>query len=112
MPSRPTWALRLLIAALIACSLLSMPTSAKADAAIPATTTAARSWCGPGFETLPGDVCYIDGRTKAPRRTLVIWLHGVIAKNTNWSWNHERMLQRVAKASGIEMLFPRAPETE
>jgi predicted esterase len=37
----------------------------------------------------------------------VIWLHGVIAKNTNWSWNHQHMLKRVAKQHGIEILFPR-----
>jgi predicted esterase len=68
----------------------------------------AAAWCGADAETLPGDVCYVDGRAKgAARRTLVIWLHGVIAKNTTWSWDHQRMLRRVAKQHGIELLFPR-----
>lgn len=66
-------------------------------------------WCGEGFESLPSDVCYIDGRTNGARRTLVIWLHGVIGKDTNWSWNHQRMLQRLAKGHNIEILFPKAP---
>jgi predicted esterase len=69
---------------------------------------AAPAWCGEGTEALPSDVCYIDGR-KAPeaRRTLVIWLHGVIAKDSDWSHNHEKMLSRMAKGTGIEMLFPK-----
>jgi predicted esterase len=86
-----------------------LPGSAEADTAAPATT-AAPSWCFSGVETLPNDVCYLDGRTKAPRRTLVIWLHGVVARNTTMSWNHERMLLRVAKATGVEMLFPKGVE--
>lgn len=65
------------------------------------------AWCGDGFEALPSDVCYIDGRGASGRRTLVIWLHGVIAKDSNWSHNHEKMLSRVAKETGIEMLFPK-----
>jgi len=121
MASRPTSAtsaLRLVFGALVTASLFSFSTSAKADAADAAPTkkaTAAPAWCGPSSEALPGilpgSVCYIDGRKKGPRRTLVIWLHGVIAKSTDWSWNHQRMLQRVAKASGVEMIFPRAPAT-
>ena len=53
------------------------------------------------------DVCYIDGRGKGQRKTLVIWLHGVIAKGTNWSHNHQHMLARVAKYTNVEMLFPK-----
>ncbi|MBX3204453.1 MAG: hypothetical protein KF764_05260 [Labilithrix sp.] len=70
-------------------------------------------WCAPEVEALPGDVCYLDGdSTGQPRRTLVIFLHGAIAKNTNWSQNHERMLLRLAKATGIEVLFPQSPLTQ
>jgi predicted esterase len=73
--------------------------------------TAPSPWCGEGVETVHGDTCYLDGRggTEAgvARRTLVIWLHGVIGKNTNWSHDHEKMLLRMAKAAGIEVLFPK-----
>jgi predicted esterase len=68
-------------------------------------------WCGSGVETIYGDTCYLDGRNESEagvdRRTLVIWLHGVIGKNTNWSHDHEKMLSRMAKASRIEVLFPK-----
>lgn len=85
----------------------------------PATADAAPSkkapaaWCGDGFEALPGDVCHIDGRAKnqaGGKRTLVIWLHGLIGTKTDWSQKHQKMLQRVAKASNVEVLFPKAPE--
>src|SRR3954462_15704618 len=96
---------RLAVGMLVACVLLAVaPPEAKADTVRAKTTPA---WCGDGFEALPSDVCYIDGRGTTGRRTLVIWLHGVIAKDTNWSHNHEKMLSRVAKATGVEMLFPK-----
>ncbi|MBX3226513.1 MAG: hypothetical protein KIT84_32370 [Labilithrix sp.] len=92
---------------LVACVLVAVaPRTAKAEA-VRAKAPAAHAWCGEGTEALPSDVCYIDGRGTSGRRTLVIWLHGVIAKDTNWSHNHEKMLARVAKATGIEMLFPK-----
>jgi predicted esterase len=87
-------------------TLLAIPTMARAGGPGGAPDTSS-AWCGAESEALPGDVCYVDGRTKQARRTLVIWLHGVIATNTTWSWNHQRMLRRVAKQHGIELLFPR-----
>ena len=98
MPSRRTFGLSVLLAAFVAFAVVLFPTSAGA---------AEQSWCGADSEALPGDVCYIDGRGQGARRTLVIWLHGVIAKNTTWSWNHQKMLKRVAKQHGVEMLFPK-----
>jgi predicted esterase len=69
----------------------------------------APAWCGPGFDALPGDVCHIDGRKSkdSARRTLVIWLHGVIALNTDWSQQHQKMLARVAKYNEVEVIFPK-----
>jgi predicted esterase len=60
------------------------------------------------------DICYLDGtagRADAGRRTLVIFLHGAIARNTTWSWNHERGLLRLARGANVEVLFPRSPES-
>ena len=93
--------LRVLVGVVVAC-VFSVLSAREAAAASPAP-----AWCGEGTEALPSDVCYIDGRGAAGRRTLVIWLHGVIAKDSNWSQNHEKMLGRMAKATGIEMLFPK-----
>ena len=103
MRGRPAF-LRVLLAALVAAVVATLPAVAYAED----KSSQAASWCGADSESLPGDVCYVDGRAKGgARRTLVIWLHGVIAKNTTWSWDHQRMLRRVAKQHGIELLFPR-----
>jgi predicted esterase len=91
-------------------ALALVPAPSKAS---PSKASGPSPWCAPEVETLPGDVCYLDGRSKAQaRRTLVIFLHGAIAKNTNWSQNHERMLLRLAKGTGVEILFPKSPLTE
>lgn len=80
------------------------------------TLTRDYAWCADEVESLGQDTCYIDGR-KGPgaakangKRALVIFLHGVIGKHTDWSWTQERALLRQAKASGFEAIFPRAPD--
>jgi predicted esterase len=102
-------ALPLLLLA-IACALGASPAGA-------APRTAKRSpkdadpvsWCAPEVESLGDGVCHIDGGQPEGRRTLVIFLHGAIAKNVKWQWTQERALLRQAKASKFEALFPRAP---
>lgn len=90
-----------------------MGVPATAEAAAPAKAKEPAAWCGQGFEALPNDVCHIDGRKNHDgKRTLVIWLHGVIGKKTDWSQKHQKMLQRVAKASNVEVIFPKAPEAD
>lgn len=104
MPSRRPAFLSVLLAACVAVVVLAFPTTAQADDRSPRKG----AWCGAESESLPGDVCYLDGRAKGgARRTLVIWLHGVIAKSSTWSWDHQHLLRRVAKQHGIEVLFPR-----
>jgi predicted esterase len=70
------------------------------------------AWCAPEFDALPGgaDVCHIQG-TPAPnqRRTLVIFLHGLIAKNTTWQWLQERGIARSAKQLHFEVIVPQGP---
>src|SRR5689334_8781808 len=48
------------------------------------------AWCAEEIETLPNGLCYIDGRgpgaDPGARRTLVIFLHGMIAKDVDWQW--------------------------
>jgi predicted esterase len=96
-----------LLAVLVAFALCVVPTTARAEAAKSAASAKSAAWCGADTEALPNDVCYVDGRANGARRTLVIWLHGVIPTSSNWSWNHQHMLRRVAKQHGIELLFPR-----
>lgn len=115
MSKRSTWTTRLFVAVSILSALALAParSEAKPAHAKGAKEAGPSAWCAPEVETLPGNVCYLDGNsTNASRRTLVIFLHGAIAKNTNWSQNHERMMLRVAKATNIEILFPQSPLTE
>jgi predicted esterase len=67
-------------------------------------------WCAEEMEPLGREVCHVPG-TPSPdgRRTLVIFLHGVIAKNTMWQWLQERVFGRVAKELHFDAIFPQAP---
>ncbi|HVH44151.1 MAG TPA: hypothetical protein VM925_17490 [Labilithrix sp.] len=66
-------------------------------------------WCAEELETLPNGLCHIDGGQQEGRRTLVIFLHGAIAKDVDWQWLQERALTRQAKQSKFEAIFARAP---
>ena len=67
-------------------------------------------WCAEPFETLPNGLCHIDGGQRdGGRRTLVIFLHGAIAKDVDWQWLQERALARQAKQNEFEAIFARAP---
>lgn len=86
------------------------PPKAKERRAQPASGPVA--WCAEELETLPNGLCYIDGRPKeeaSDRRTLVIFLHGMIAKDVDWQWLQERALARQAKQGKFEAVFARAP---
>lgn len=75
----------------------------------------AKPWCAPEIESLPGDVCFLDGdvaNEKHHRRTLVVFLHGAVAKNTTWQWNHMRGMQKLAKGDHVDILFPRSPKSD
>ena len=70
------------------------------------------AWCAPELDALPSapgmaDICHIQGTPSADgRRTLVIFLHGVIAKNTTWQWLQERGIARSAKQLHFEVIAP------
>lgn len=66
-------------------------------------------WCAEELEALPNGLCYINGGQTEGRRTLVIFLHGAIAKDVDWQWLQERALTRQAKQSHFEAVFARAP---
>lgn len=68
------------------------------------------AWCGEGTEALPNGLCHIDGgQPESGKRTLVVFLHGMIAKDVDWQWLQERALTRQAKASKFEAIFAQAP---
>ena len=66
------------------------------------------SWCAPEVETLPGGICHVDGRREG-RRTLVIFLHGLIARGTTWQWTQHRAMARNARNLGFAVIMPTAP---
>lgn len=92
---------------LIAATAGAEPKSKVARAPKPSGPVA---WCGEGTETLPNGLCHIDGgQPESGRRTLVVFLHGMIAKDVDWQWLQERALTRQAKASKFEAIFAQAP---
>lgn len=111
---RPLYLFSTALAAVLAVS--------SADAAPKSTTKAPKSklqnapkpsgpvaWCNDEVETLPNGLCYINGGQKDGRRTLVVFLHGAIAKDVDWQWLQERALTRQAKQSHFEAVFAKAP---
>jgi predicted esterase len=97
-------------ASLLAAALSGHATPARAEKFTLATLSYQPAWCAPEMDPLTDDVCHIAG-TPAPdgRRTLVIFLHGVIAKNTMWQWLQERGVARSAKQLHFEAIVPQAP---
>src|SRR5437763_3489051 len=67
-------------------------------------------WCAAELDPIGEDVCHAPGTPAADgRRTLVMFLHGVIAKNTMWQWLQERGISRIAKELHFEAIVPQAP---
>jgi len=83
-----------------------MGSARSAEAAKPVDST--EPWCEAQTETLADDVCYFDG-TSGKRRTLVVFLHGVVPPNATWQWTQHRALVREAKRLGFAVLMPHAP---
>lgn len=69
------------------------------------------AWCAPEIQTLSETTCVADEapRGDGERRTLVVFLHGVIAPKTTWQWTQERAMARAAKAFHVTVIMPQAP---
>jgi predicted esterase len=113
-----SYALRMAAAAAVVfTALLASGASSHAEGANPSKQKVHRApkqtgplaWCAEEFETLPNGLCHINGGQKDGRRTLVIFLHGMIARDVDWQWLQERALSRQAKQSKFEAIFARAP---
>jgi pimeloyl-ACP methyl ester carboxylesterase len=73
-----------------------------------AASEANERWCAPEFEALSGEVCvFAPSREMTGPRTLVVFLHGVVAPGTTWQWGQQRAAARAAKAHGFTVLMPR-----
>lgn len=99
-----------LAAAVLVTSLLSAET---ASARPGAASAEAKPWCGPDVSSLSDHVCYVDGASSAStatRRTLVIYLHGVLAKTPGFQYVQQRWMAQEARSNGFTLLMPTAPD--
>ncbi len=72
---------------------------------------AGKAWCAPESETLAEGMCYFapePGQTDAGApSTLVIFLHSLVAVESDWQWEQQRLMIRTARASNFALLMPR-----
>jgi predicted esterase len=95
---------------LLTAAIVGDAAAVRAEGFTLATLTYQPEWCAPEMEPLGHDVCHVAGSPSPDgRRTLVIFLHGVIAKNTMWQWLQERAIARSAKALHFDAIVPQAP---
>jgi predicted esterase len=104
LPSAAVRCLSVLAALAVTLGVHAAPSDAEAGAG------PTYAWCAPELDALPGNVCHFDGNAEGGRRTLVILLHGLIARNTNWQWTQERAIARDAKQFHFAAIVPQAPE--
>ena len=75
-----------------------------------AADSAAKPWCAPEVSELSDHVCYYDGGTPADgRRTLVIYLHGMLATTPGFQYLQQRAMALHAKKHGFTVLLPTSP---
>jgi predicted esterase len=74
----------------------------------PAQAGPPQPWCAPELETLPGDVCF-HGHEDAvgAKRSLVIFLHGLVQQGAGWQHNQMRAAVRGGKRLGFSVVAPR-----
>jgi predicted esterase len=99
--------------AFAACALSSPDASArgrrKASHAAAKDATP-KPWCAPEVSELSDHVCWFDGGTPADgRRTLVIYLHGALAKTPGFFYLQQRAMALHAKRHGFTVLMPTSP---
>jgi dienelactone hydrolase len=93
----------IVVATLAAAALALPPRPAAGD-------VSSKRWCAPEVAELSDHVCFFDGTPPdATRRTLVVYLHGMLATTPGFQYVQQRALAREAKALGFTVLFPTSP---
>lgn len=85
-----------------------------AEAKPPKTTKdkSSASWCAPEVTELSDHVCYFDGGPgDDDRRTLVIYLHGMLADTPGFQYLQQRAMALHAKRHHFTVLLPTSPKT-
>jgi predicted esterase len=78
-----------------------------------ATPAGPKPWCAPEVAELSEHVCFFDGGVPADgRRTLVVYLHGLLAVSPGFQWLQQRAMALHAKRLGFTVLLPTSPKVE
>lgn len=102
----------LLASSVLASSFLFAPAASADGSAGGPTPKKEKPWCGPDVMTLSDHVCYADGGTATTgRRTLVVYLHGVLAKTPGFQYVQQHWMAKEAKSNSFTLLMPTAPDT-
>jgi predicted esterase len=99
---------------LVACALSRGHTASAGESggATPAATES-KPWCAPEVSELSDHVCFSDGGAPADgRRTLVVYLHGLLATTPGFQWLQQRAMAFHAKRLGFTVLLPTSPKAD
>lgn len=66
-----------------------------------------KAWCAPGLDVLSNDVCFHAQPPHEGRRTLVIFLHGLVQDGAGWQHNQQLGIIRGGKRLGFSVITPR-----
>jgi predicted esterase len=91
-----------------ACVILAFAASDTARADGNGSGSRAPAWCAPETETLSDSICHFDGNEPG-RRTLVVFLHGLVPKSSTWQWMQQRAILREARQFHFATIMPKAP---
>jgi len=79
----------------------------------PQNGSASKPWCAPEVSELSDHVCYFDGGMPADgRKTLVVYLHGVLATTPGFQWLQQRAMAMHAKRLNFTVLLPTSPKVD
>jgi predicted esterase len=100
----------------LACALTSVSLQGTAFAEGPKesgsakTSSASKRWCGPEVSELSDHVCFFDGGPRSDgRRTLVIYLHGMLALTPGFQYVQQSAMALHAKRHNFTVVIPTAP---
>ncbi len=95
--------------------VLSSPSGAFADDShsVAPAARGPKPWCAPEVSELSDHVCFFDdGTPEDGRRTLVVYLHGLLATTPGFQWLQQRAMAIHAKRLGFTVMLPTSPKVD
>ena len=97
----------------VACALRAPRAAADDSHRAVTAARAPKPWCAPEVSELSDHVCFFDGGAPEDgRRTLVIYLHGLLATTPGFQWLQQRGMALHAKRLGFTVMLPTAPAVD